>query len=367
MNRNIRLHTWLMSLAIPAGMFTLVACGPTESQAPEPPSTPPVVQVKIAPVSPGKSQMAIRTSGIVAASEEQRLSFKIGGILQGVYVEEGQYVKKGQLLAQLDPREINAQVRQAEAAVAKTERDLTRVESLYADSVATFEQVQDLQTALTVNQSNLEIAKFNQEHSKIYATASGKVLKKLGERGEVVGPGNPILMLTVENKAQVIRVGLADVDVVKVRPGDRAEVIFEAYPGETFEATVSEIAAGSDARTGTYEVELRLLPHTSLLKNGFVAKVSLQPRGNDAQAVLPMDAVVEADAESVTFYAPAEGDSTVQKIRVSPYTLGDSFVMVPAAKVNQVAHIIVDGARYLNTDSRITITNSLNQAVSEAQ
>ena len=359
----MKFHTRL-SLFPLAATLSLAACTTEAAPEEQPQQTRPsaAVNVAVAPIRPATEAQPIRVSGTVAPSEELKLSFKIGGVISAVYVDEGQFVKKGQLLARLDPQEIDAQVKQAEAGLEKLQRDLARVERLYADSVATLEQVQDLRTAVEVAENDRQIAKFNQQYAEIYAPSSGRILKRFGEGGEVISPGAPVLLLAAENKAQVIRVGLADVDVVKVRLGDRAEVRFAAWPGETFAAKVTESAAGADPRTGTYAVELSLLPHEQSVKNGFVGKVALLPTAGSEQVHLPIEALVEADAETITFYAPQPGDSTVRQMRVKGYALGDSFVVLSAEAVEGVPEAITDGAQSLAPDSRIRITNRENLA-----
>lgn len=119
-----------------------------------------IVAVKLVDVSQANSTEALKASGLVASLEETRLSFKTGGIIEKIYVKEGQSVRKGQLLATLNLTEINAQVQQASESVQKYDRDLKRVTSLYRDSVATLEQVQNLTTALSVAKQSLEIASY---------------------------------------------------------------------------------------------------------------------------------------------------------------------------------------------------------------
>jgi multidrug efflux system membrane fusion protein len=99
----------------------MVACGKKENQQQETVSSTdeiltPVQLTKIEAVSRSES---ITASGLVASSEEAKLSFKIGGIIQKIYVTEGQKVRKGQVLASLNMTEIDAQVSQAKYSVEK--------------------------------------------------------------------------------------------------------------------------------------------------------------------------------------------------------------------------------------------------------
>jgi multidrug efflux pump subunit AcrA (membrane-fusion protein) len=94
---------------------------------------------------------------------ESKPAFKTGGVIERTFFKEGDHVQEGQLLATLHMAEINAQVDQARKGVEKTTRDLARVKNLYADSVATLEQYQNVQTANDVSNETLKIALFNQK------------------------------------------------------------------------------------------------------------------------------------------------------------------------------------------------------------
>ena len=107
--------------------------------------------------------------GKLASKEELKLSFKTGGIISEIFVDEGQTVKKGQVLAKLNLSEIQAQVNQAILGLDKAERDYRRANNLYKDSVVTLEQLQNTTTALDIAKSNVKIAEFNLQFSTIKA------------------------------------------------------------------------------------------------------------------------------------------------------------------------------------------------------
>ena len=100
----------------------------------------------------------IKTSGQLTTNDETILGFKTSGIVSSILVKEGDFVKKGQLLATLDLREINALVSQARHGYEKAQRDFRRVQNLYRDSVVTLEQLQNAETGLAVAKEQLEAA-----------------------------------------------------------------------------------------------------------------------------------------------------------------------------------------------------------------
>ena len=332
----------------------LFGCGNKEETTSETDtSQPKAVSVKVVEIKSTDEPLPIITSGKLSSKAETKLSFKIGGIISQIFVEEGQSVRRGQVLAKLDQAEISAMVLQAKSGVEKLERDLARVKNLYKDSVATLEQVQNTETALEVAQSDLKIAEFNQQYSVIYAPSNGKVLKRYAERRELISPGMPVLIIGSTSSAQIMRIGLADRDIVRLKMGNKATIAFDAYPGEVFEAQITELAESADPRTGTFEVELSLKNISKPLKTGFVGKVQIYPSAQSEYYKIPMSALVEATQERAFVFVPsADGKQAIRKL-VQPQSIGNEFFTVSKKSLGEVEQVIVEGNMYLSEGSLI--------------
>jgi RND family efflux transporter MFP subunit len=278
------------------------------------------VPVRTADVVEENRALPIRTSGRLAKKAEMTLSFKIGGFVETIRFDEGDRVRKGQILARLDLDEINARVKRAEAALAKAKRDLERARALFRDSVATLEEKQNAQTAVDVAEAELEEAQFNRQHATIVAPADGRIQRRMAEENEQVAPGAPVFEFGAETEGWVMRVGLADEDVVQLRLGSPAEVRFDAFPEETFNARVTEIADAADPISGTFEVELQIADPEDRLKSGLIGTVDLRPADSTRYFFVPTAALVEGDGNLGVVYAltedalpPSRADSTTAR------------------------------------------------------
>jgi RND family efflux transporter MFP subunit len=313
------------------------------------------VPVKIQQVSTQTITEPIVTSGLLASKQEVKLSFKTGGIIQSISVDEGQTVKKGQLLASLNLTEINAQVSQAEQAFDKAQRDLNRAQNLYSDSAATKEQVQNAGTGMEVASATLQSAKYNRQHSTIYAPANGQILKRYAESGELVSPGSPVFVFASSGKAQwILRTGVADRDMVRMALGDKATIKFDAYPGADFSATVTEIAQMADASKGTFEVELTVDPQGRKLATGMVARVQIIPSQTAAAVLVPIEALVEADGDKAYIYVLNDNKQTVKKTAVQIAGIYDNLVGISSG-LQDNATIITEGNNYLTESSKVKV------------
>jgi RND family efflux transporter MFP subunit len=324
------------------------------------------VPVKTQQVSAQTIAEPIVSSGLLAAKQEIKLSFKTGGIIQSIGVDEGQTVKKGQLLASLNLTEINAQVSQAEQAYEKAHRDLNRAQNLYADSAATREQVQNATTGKEVASAALQSAKFNRQYSTIYAPENGRILKRYAENGELVSPGSPVFVFASSAKEQwILRTGVADRDMVRMTLGDKATVKFDAYPGTEFSATVTEIAQMADASKGTFEVELMVDPQGKKLATGMVAKVQVTPSQKVAAIFVPIEALVEADGDKAFVYVLNKNKQTVKKTAVHIAGIYNNLVGISSG-LQENATIVTEGNNYLTESSKVKVVSGPT-AVSSAE
>jgi RND family efflux transporter MFP subunit len=325
-------------------LLAAAACG-GDAGAEESPPPSPAIPVRTAAVTETEVAQPVGGTGTLAAKEEVRLSFKVGGIVGRVLVDEGDAVRAGQTLALLDPAEIDAQVSRAETAADKARRDLARARALYADSVATLEQMQDAASGARAAEAELRIARFNREHARIVAPVAGTVLRRAAEEGEMVTPGTPVLTLAGSGAGTVLRVGLADRDAVRVRRGDAAVVRFDAFPGAELAGRVTETAAAADPRTGTYEVEVAVDPAGRALTAGLIGRVEIRPSRAERLRLVPVEAVLEGDEDrGVVYTLGADG-------RARRVPIGIAFLQGGRAAVRSglegVGEVVTEGAAYL--------------------
>lgn len=342
----IRTFALAMLAAVAAG------CGAREKTAVEIEAAP--APVRAEPVASVATASRTRAVGTLAPRDEIRLAFKVGGIVERVGVDSGETVRKGQVLAELKRTEIDATVAQAAEAADKARRDLERGRRLRTDEVATEEQVENLTTAYNVAQANLRAARFNAQYARIEAPADGIVFERLVESGELVQAGQPVVVLGSTDSGWVVRIGLADRDVVRVATGTAADVTFDAYPGKVFAGKVSRIGAAADRMTGTFEVEIEVQPEGRRFARGLVAKVEL-PLADATETVstatvVPISALVDADGRRGTVYVLDARDSVARRKQVTlGAMLGEQVVVTEGLTAGE--SVITDGAAWL-TDGR---------------
>jgi RND family efflux transporter MFP subunit len=314
------------------------------------------VAVQLTPVKNGNYALPIVSSGLIETETESKLSFKTGGIIGRMLVEEGESVVKGQLLASLNLTELDAQVSQAKNNLEKTKRDLERGQRLYKDSAATLEQLQNLQTAYNVAQESSTIASFNQQFAVIRATTSGKVIRKFANQGEQISAGVPVFVINSSAQDEwIVKIGLPDVDWVRIKKGDRAKVTLDAYPDVVFTGTVSLVNEGADAVNGLYLAEVKIRPNGRKLASGLFARVEIIASGNQSLRAVPIEAIVEGNGKNAFVFVANTDHKSVRKVPITiAYITGDSAVILKG--LEDVNEIVSSGSAFLTEFSTIHIT-----------
>ncbi len=339
----------VISLSFAALILSMAAC---KNEAPATREEDPI-KVRTITTEEKSFSIPVKATGTLASETQSNLSFMTGGIIKDVRVDEGQEVKKGELLAELDMTEINSRLQQSRLGLEKANRDYSRVENLYQDSVVTLEQYQDARTALKLAETNYEIASFNKKHSQIVAPANGKILKKLMGVNEIVAPGHPLFAFASTDSEWVLRVSLSDRDIVSLNRGDKSEVTFDAYPGQSFEGIVDEIANAASLMSGTYEVEIRLKEKPEKLVSGLVGKAMIYPE-EKSYLVLPPDAIFEAKGLNA-FVFKLENDR-VNRIPVQILSITDRGIIISNG-ISPGDRVVTDGNSYLNDGEKVTVVD----------
>lgn len=315
------------------------------------------IPVKTMKLSSADSAELINATGLITTEDEAKCAFKIGGVIDHIYVKAGQRFHKGQLLASLKLTEIESGVLQAQLNLDKSRRDYQRTGNLYKDSVATLEQLQNSKTAFDMAQKQLDAVAFNKQYAFIYADRDGFVAAKIANEGEVIAGGSPVLAINVDDgsKGWVLKAGLSDKEWAAVELGNSADVLIDAFPSKTFRARVTKKALAADPVSGSFEVELTLSLEKSLPAAGMYARAAIKTNQVISQKWIPYNAMIEADGNKAFVFVPYH-QTEVKKVPITVESFNNQKVKV-ASGLENVPEIIVSNTAFLNEQSSITIQN----------
>ncbi len=322
--------------------------------------------VRVAEATAGPAVAPIEANGLIGAQDEMRLSFKTGGIVRRIVVQEGEVVRKGALLAELELTEVQAQAEQALQMAQKAERDLERGERLYADQVISLEALQNLRTQAAVAGAGRDAARFNLGYSQITAPRDGVVLRKLVEERELVPPGQPVVILGSADRGYVLRFALSDRDIVRIKTSDEARVTVDAYPGIELKGVVSEVSSAADPRMGLFPAQIRLTSTADIrLASGLVANATIEPAqpGSTRFTYVPVSAIVEGEGRTASVFV-IDG-TTARKRLVRVGFIKDEYVAL-AEGLKPGERVVTEGSLYLVDGERVRVVDGSTGAAAAA-
>ena len=306
-----------------SGVLLLLACSPA------PNNQVPIRAVKVLQVSESILSPQAEFAGEVRARVEARVGFRVAGKLTARYVELGQRVKAGQLLAEMDAQDYRLSVDGAKASVgaAQTNRDLAaadfkRYKELRDKEFISGAELERRESTLKAAQSQFEQAQAqlstqrNQlTYSKLFADKSGVVTGLEAEVGQVLSAGMPVLRLAQDGVREVA-FAVPEDRLSLVKPGQVLKV--KLWGGtQTLSAKVQEVAASADPVTRTFMVKATL--DDMKVPLGITATVLISgEKSVSKNIVLPTSAVrQEGGKTSVWVVEPASMTVRSQAIEVS--------------------------------------------------
>lgn len=271
--------------------------------------------------------------GKIAAKIEVDLGFPMIGTIAERPVEQGDVVAKGDVLARLDPEDLDASVRAAEASVAvaeaqaNTARDARdRARELVARGVGAQARLDDGERALIAADARLEQARASLERAKdmlalatLRAPQDGIVTMVNEEPGATLSAGQPVLQLSGTNEREVV-IDLSEEDTAALVPEAEFVISLVANPDVTARARLDRIDPVAEKNTRTRRVHLRLDDPPAAFRLGALVHVA-PGTASGAAIVLPMSAILDAD-EAASVWVVDRGTNTVHRV---PVGLGARF------------------------------------------
>ena len=258
------------------------------------------VSYRFVEVERGTVETVVASTGTMQATETVEVGTQVSGLLSEIHVDFNDQVKKGQLLARIDPTILQQEVRSAEASLSRSRaeldqanRTLSRVTELFQQKVATTSDMETAQyqydvaaASLEQSQVGLERAQRNLEYTEIRAPIDGVVIERAVEVGQTVAASMsaPVLFILAGDLGEMeILASVDESDIGLISHGQEVQFTVQAYPEETFHGTVSQVRLQSsvmenvvtyDVVIGVENVDGRLLPGMTATVEFIVARAS---------------------------------------------------------------------------------------------
>ena len=353
-------------------VISLAACSGDKKQAAEEP-----VPVAVGKVQKVQERERISVSGTVNTPDSPAVvSFLVSGKVIFVGPREGDYVKKGQILASIDPTDYQLaltaatkQTEMAEVAHKRAEDEHRRMKMLYDSNSLAPNDYEKFKAAFdsTARQYEQAVAseKLSRKHltdATLYAPTSGYIAKRSIEPGNTAVQGHPVFEIVQMDPVEV-NVGVPETDVHLVRIGQKAAIVVPALQGKSFEGTVRIINVSADPGTRTYMTRITVANPEHLLRVGMVAEATIRGDRTVSMATLPGDVVVRdpQGATQVFVYYPDQKRVYAKRVEIGATVNRD--VQIKSGLSGDEL-IVLAGQSKLRNGSVVTVTEQRSDVTS---
>ncbi|TKB91909.1 MAG: efflux RND transporter periplasmic adaptor subunit [Nitrospira sp.] len=298
-------------LCIVAALLLSFGCGTKEESATSGVSAAPqsaiqaaVVEIKTAPVP-----IRVEVTGQVVPIYQATLSSRIQGTIDKLLVREGTQVSKGQLLIQLDSRDVQADLARAKAEVENAKAQLDRMKALYARDAVSKQEMENATRTYKVAEADRKAVLAQFSYTAVKAPFDGIITEKKVEAGELASPGQPLLKM--EDSRQLrLEATVAEGDLKSLSLGEKIPILIDALGVQPLRGIVSQILPAGDSHTHTFMVKVDL-PITPGLKSGMFGRLQLD-KGVTQTMLVPASVIIERGELTSVFVV---GSDTIGRLR----------------------------------------------------
>ena len=264
--------------------------------------------------------------------------------IQKIYVEVGDFVRAGQIVAKMDEVSLN----QSKLSMANDSLEYSRIKKLYEQGGVSKSDFDAMELKYNVTRSQYQNLL---ENTILRSPVSGVITARNYDQGDMYG-GSPIYV--VEQITPVkLYVGISEMDYTRVKKNDTVTLTADALPGKTFTGRIARIYPTIDAATHTFTAEVNVANGERLLRPGMYARVTVN-FGSNHSIVVPDDCVVKQQGSGVRSVFVLQADNTVKEVVV---TLGRHFgteyeILSGVAEGDKV---VVKGQASLKNGSKVNV------------
>ena len=277
-------------------------------------------------------------SGTARGGLEAKLSFKVSGTLDKIYIKVGDRLRQGQIVAKLDPRDYALQVQRAEASLARSKAtarnaaaDYTRVRALYENRNASRTDLDEARAGAEASRAevsstrkDLELARLQLAYTKLVSPAACSVATVPVEVNENILANVSTITEVICGSRLEVEVSIPEVFIARVKKGSTVEVTFDAIPGLRFSAIVTKVGVASGQTATTFPVTVQLQQNIPGFRSGMAADVTFHFKSKKGRArILVPPVAVGEDREGRYVYVVETTEDGFGLVHRKPVTVGE--------------------------------------------
>lgn len=313
------------------------------------------VPVEVAKLSQGSISSNYATTAILEAKEEAFVVPRASGIIEQIMVEEGDYVEKDQVLAQIEPQRYHLNLDRAKADLVGIQKELAKVNKVYSQKLVSDDTFDKLNAQYESAKATLALAQLDLKEATITAPISGFIAERNAKVGNLTESFQRARMFHIVQQQELYGiVYLPEKELSRVHKNQQATLDLTALGSLAVDASIERISPVIDPKTGTFKVTLKVDNQDNLLKSGMFAQVKLNYDTHNNAVLLPRKALIAID-NSLNVFVVEEGIATKTAIKIG-YQEGE-YVEVLAGLTGK-EQVVITGHHNLRDKAPVDIVNS---------
>ncbi|WP_133471617.1 efflux RND transporter periplasmic adaptor subunit [Paraglaciecola marina] len=345
-------------LSLLLSVSLLSACGDSnETASQNEPSEELIISVpvEITLLSKGDISSNYTTTAVLEPKEEAFVVPRASGIIENIYVEEGDYVEKGQVLAQIEPRRYHLNLDRAKADLVGVEKELAKINKVYNQKLVSDDTYDKLSAQFESAKATLSLAELDLKEATIVAPISGYIAERNAKVGNLTESFQRARMFHIVQQKELYGiVYLPEKELSKVFKNQQATLILTALDDTTIKAYVERISPVIDATTGTFKVTLRVPNTNNQLKSGMFAEVQLNYDTHKNSLLLARKSLIAID-DSINVFVVENGIASKQKISIG-YQQGELVEVISGLTGNE--QVVITGHQNLRDQAPVEIIST---------
>lgn len=319
------LRTLATGLAFSLLLPVLASCSkPGGDAKAEEAATDASVPVEVVPVQRRSISASYSGTATLEPESEAQVAAKISGVLLKLLVEEGDQVKAGQVLAQLDDENPRLNLAKAEASLRKLENDYRRSKEMFERKLLSVEQNDKIRYDLETQRATWELARLELSYTNITAPISGVISRRIVKVGNFIQVNQALFQIdNFDPLLAVLNVPERELNTLHADQVVRLRV--DSIADQAFEGHIQRISPVVDAATGTFRVTCEFRDDSRRLKSGMFGRLEVTYAQHEDVPTIPRAALIEEDGETAVFVvqsgaavAAAEADTAKAKAANAP-------------------------------------------------
>ena len=287
-------------------LMALSSCGEKKQTAAAQP-----VRVKVQEIHAEAVNGEQGFSGTIEEASGVSLSFASAGTIKRIYVDEGQTVRQGQLIGELDPTTMQNAYTISKTSLEQAQDTYKRMKELHdAGSLPEMQWI-SVENQLKSATAQEAMARKSLADTKLYAPFSGYIASKDAEIGQNTSPGMPVVKLVNIGSVKV-KISVPEDDVQRIQKGSSMKIVVPALGNREFSGRVTERGVSADPRSRTYEVKATIQNDDRQLLPGMICQAFTNYMQGTTGVFIPAN-LVQLDSDNKTFVWVVNGDKAVKR------------------------------------------------------